>query len=73
MSEIIYVIVILFQHVNKHALVAELVDAADLKSVSFIGVPVRFRPRAPSTIYQLYNYGNLSELIYTATPYPALN
>lgn len=29
------------------ALVAELVDAADLKSVARKGVPVRFRPSAP--------------------------
>tara|TARA_B100001142_G_scaffold325692_1_gene379741 strand:+ start:1209 stop:1523 length:315 start_codon:yes stop_codon:yes gene_type:complete len=30
------------------ARVAELVDARDLKSLALTGVPVRFRPRAPS-------------------------
>ena len=33
--------------VRFHALVAELVDAADLKSVGRKAVPVRFRPSAP--------------------------
>ena len=32
---------------NDFALVAELVDAADLKSVGRKAVPVRFRPSAP--------------------------
>ena len=31
----------------RYAVVAELVDAADLKSVARKGVPVRFRPSAP--------------------------
>ena len=36
---------------NPHlARVAELVDARDLKSLALTGVPVRFRPRAPSHI-----------------------
>ena len=33
-----------------YALVAELVDAADLKSVGRKAVPVRFRPSAPFLI-----------------------
>ena len=40
-----------------NALVAELVDAADLKSVGRKAVPVRFRPSAPSFLleYQALN------------------
>lgn len=40
-----------------YALVAEQVDAADLKSVARKGVPVRFRPSAPSFLleYQALN------------------
>ena len=36
---------------------AELVDAADLKSVARKGVPVRFRPSAPNFLfeYQAFN------------------
>ena len=34
-------------HCFARARVAELVDAADLKSAGFAAVPVRFRPRAP--------------------------
>ena len=33
--------------ISCNALVAELVDAADLKSVGIYPVPVRFRPSAP--------------------------
>ena len=37
------------------ALVAELVDATDSKSVAFTGVPVRVWPRAPSTNFRADN------------------
>jgi hypothetical protein len=33
--------------VNQKALVVELVDTKDLKSLPFLGVPVQVRPRAP--------------------------
>ena len=33
----------------KHARVVKLVDTRDLKSLARKGVPVRFRPRAPTT------------------------
>ena len=36
------------------ARVVKLVDTRDLKSLAFNGVPVRFRPRAPSTSNQLF-------------------
>ena len=37
----------MYKTIKFYALVAELVDAADLKSVGSNTVPVRFRPRAP--------------------------
>jgi hypothetical protein len=37
------------------ALVAELVDATDSKSVAFTGVPVRVWPRAPFTNLETIN------------------
>ena len=37
------------------ALVAELVDATDSKSVAFTGVPVRVWPRAPLINYRANN------------------
>ena len=47
------------------ARVAELVDARDLKSLALTGVPVRFRPRAPSVIFQIFFYLKLIKVSKT--------